>query len=573
MNNFFSNAVEKLGIKGYQTSVPPNTSADKITYIITKFKHHPSILKIKVNVQVTEKFIFTMVDQIEMAISNLNTKKPTTYNNIPVKSLVDNNDICAPFISMILNNSILNCTFPANLKMADITPSHKKDERTAKENYRPISILPSVSKLFERFMCDQIYEFMSTHLSQHLCGFRKGYSTQYCLIVMLEKWKKGLDKRDIAGALLTDLSKAFDCLNHELLIAKLEAYGFEYTSLSFIFSYLTDRKQRTKVNNHFSDWSNIDSGIPQGSILGPLLFNIYINDIFYFVNDKNLINYADDNTSYAIEKNLDLVINSLLNDTATLKIWFNVNYLKMNADKCQLLITNHEEQVEIKIDGELISGRKWVKLLGVKIDNKLDFNEHVSSICKQTGIKLHALARISQFMNQHKLKILMKAFIESQFGYCPLIWMFHSRTLNNKINRLHLRALRLVYKDNTSSFQELLTMDNSFTIHHRNLQKLATEMYKVKNNMSPSFMNSMFPLASNIYNLRNNQDFKTDNIRTVSYGSETIAYRGPKTWALVPQNIQNSNTLQEFKAKIKHWKPEGCMCRICKVYIANLGFI
>ena len=245
----------------------------------------------------------------------------------------------------------------------------------------------------------------------------------------------------------------------------------------------------------------------------------------------------------------------------------------MNADKCQLLITKHEEQVEIKIDGELISGRKWVKLLGVKIDNKLDFNEHVSSICKQTGIKLHALARISQFMNQHKLKILMKAFIESQFGYCPLIWMFHSRTLNNKINRLHLRALRLVYKDNTSSFQELLTMDNSFTIHHRNLQKLATEMYKVKNNMSPSFMNSMFPLASNIYNLRNNQDFKTDNIRTVSYGSETIAYRGPKTWALVPQNIKISNTLQEFKAKIKHWKPEGCMCRICKVYIANLGFI
>ena len=116
-------------------------------------------------------------------------------------------------------------------------------------------------------------------------------------------------------------------------------------------------------------------------------------------------------------------------------------------------------------------------------------------------------------------------------------------------------------------------MDNLFTIHHRNLQKLATEMYKVKNNLSPSFMKSIFPLSRNAYNLHDDHDFKTENIRTVSYGSETIAFRGPKIWALVPKNIKNSNILQEFKAKIKHWEPEGCMRRICKVYIVNLGFI
>ena len=125
--------------------------------------------------------------------------------------------------------------------------------------------------------------------------------------------EKALDKRDLAG--LTDLSKAFDCINHELLIAKLEAYGFDYTSLSFISTYLAGRKQRTKVNNYFSDWSNINSGIPQGSILGPLLFNIYINDIFYFVNENSFTNYADDNTPYAIDNNFETVINSLLNDT------------------------------------------------------------------------------------------------------------------------------------------------------------------------------------------------------------------------------------------------------------------
>ena len=151
--------------------------------------------------------------------------------------------------------------------------------------------------------------------------------------------------------------------------------------------------------------------------------------------------------------------------------------------------------------------------------------------------------------------------------------MFHSRTLNNRINRLHERALRLVYKDFTLSFEELLDLDNSFSIHHRNLQKLVTEIFKVKNNLSPRFMKNVFPDSINPYNLRNGPEFKTSNIHTVSYGSDTVTFRGPKTWALVPTDIKNSNSLTDFKAKIKHWKPEGCTCRLCKVFVANLGFI
>ena len=147
---------------------------------------------------------------------------------------------------------------------------------------------------------------------------------------------------------------------------------------------------------------------------------------------------------------------------------------------------------------------------------------------KKASLKLHALARISKFMSKEKLRVLMKAFVESQFGYCPLIWMYHSRTLNNKINKLHERALRLVYKNNTSSFEELLAMDNSYTVHHRNVQKLAIEMYKVQNDLSPSFMRFIFPASANHYNLRNESAFKTNNIRTVRYGSETISFCGPK---------------------------------------------
>ena len=519
-----------------------------ISNIINKFKNHTSILKIKERVNIKKKFSFINCStaEIESEINKLNIKKPTTHNNIPAKILIENSDICSPFISKIYNESIQKSNFPIPLKKADITPVHKKGDTTTKENYRPVSILPSISKLFERIMFDQILLYMNNYLSNYLCGFRKGYSTQYCLIIMLEKWKKALDNSKNAGALLTDLYKAFNCLNHELLIAKLEAYGFDYLALAYVFSYLSCRKQRTKLNNSFSTWSDIKSGIPQGSIIGPLLFNIYINDIFFIVNENNLTNYADDNTPYAIDSNINAIINKLVNDTSILIRWFNDNYFKMNADKCHLLVTKQEDNVYATIDGHTIPTSKSVKLLGVQIDNNLDFNEHVSNICKKVSKKLHALRRVSCFISKSKLRIIMKAFIESQFGYCPLVWMFHSRTLNNRINALHEKALRLVYNDSTLSFENLLSLDQSVTIHHRNLQKLATEMYKIKNNLSPVFMKNLFYDSTNPYNLRNALEFSTSNVHTVHNGTETISFRGPKTWSLVPQEIKNSKSLLEF---------------------------
>ena len=165
--------------------------------------------------------------------------------------------------------------------MAETTPSHKKDARTRKDNYRPVSILPSFSKIFENNMYEDINKSMNDKLLPYVCGFRKGYNTQYCLMVMLEKWKKALDKKKVAGALLTDLSK--DCLHHDLLIAKLEAYGFGHSSLILIYNYLPGRKQRTKVNNVYSEWNELETGVPQGSILGPLIVGLVIKcSIFKF---------------------------------------------------------------------------------------------------------------------------------------------------------------------------------------------------------------------------------------------------------------------------------------------------
>ena len=165
-----------------------------------------------------------------------------------------------------------------------------------KKNYRPITILASESKIFERILYDQIKVFFP--FSRYLCGFREGYSTQHALLRLLETCKEFLDKKGYVGAVLIDLSKAFDCLDHDLLLAKLDAYGFSRNALKLICSYLSERRQRVKVNGTFSTWCYSKMGVPQGSVLGPVLFNIFINDIFYLVNDTEVCNYADDTTLY-----------------------------------------------------------------------------------------------------------------------------------------------------------------------------------------------------------------------------------------------------------------------------------
>ena len=575
LNTFFADAVKLLDIQGYQSDYIPDKNTSSIDISINKFKSHPSVIKIKEKAKSNESFSFstTSITNTRDEINKLNKNKPTTENNIPAKILAENIDTCAPIITNTYNNSLTECKFPTALKNADITPGHKKDEKTSKHNYRPVSVLPTVSKIFERTMYSDIENYMKKFMSPYLCGFRKGFSTQHCLIAMLEKMKKSLDKKHFAAALLTDLSKAFDCINHELLIAKLDAYGFSHLSLIYIHSYISDRKQRTKVNNSYSSWTSPDTGVPQGSILGPLIFNIYLNDIFYFINENHLTNYADDNTPYETGKCLECVLKNLEDDAHILLKWFNDNYLKMNADKCHLLVPKHIDSVFLKLNGEIIKGEASVKLLGLTVDSKLDFNEHVSNLCKKASQKLHALARIAPYIDNQKLKILMKAFIESQFNYCPLLWMFHNRSMNNRINRIHERALRIAYRDYESSFAHLLEKDNSVSIHERNLQRLATEIYKVKNNMAPLFMKDIFTDSTNPYNLRNNATLRASNVKSVVCGTETISFRGPQVWSMLPEDIKNSQSLAEFKIKIKKWKPEGCTCRLCKTYIPQLGFI
>ena len=580
LNNYFIEAVQNLEIEKFTSEAEHEIQAENIDEVIDKilerYKSHPSILKIKENVKVQSKFTFkdTTEDEMYSKIKALDPKKACMENDIPAKILIGTNDIVSGYLSRMYNDSKISEKYPTSLKTADVTPIHKEKEQTVKKNYRPVSILPILSKLYEGDMNEQISAYVENFLSPYLFGYRKGYGTQHCLLVMIEMWRKALDENKVGGAILTDLSKAFDCLSHDLLIAKLEAYGFDKSALKFIHDYLKNRMQRTKVNGSYSSWRELLNGVPQGSILGPLLFNIFINDIFFFLDKAKIANFADDNTTFAIESDIMELLKTLESETFSILNWFRMNEMKPNQDKCHLLVAdiNHRyysSNSYIYLDNAFLESEESVKLLGVKIDQNLNFEEHVAFLLKEGNKKLHALMRVSKYItDKDKLKLIMRTFIESQFNYCPLIWMCHSRELNRKINKLHERALRVVYKNRNLTFQQLLEKDESFTIHERNLQKLAIEMYKVKHNLCPKPFQELFTPA-----IRGKNEWVIPRVKKVNKGLETIRYRGPKTWELVPEEIKKSKSLPMFKAKIKDWKPLGCTCRLCKIYIKDLGYL
>ena len=217
--------------------------------------------------------------------------------------------------------------------------------------------------------------------------------------------------------------------------------------------------------------------------------------------------------------------------------------MKPNGDKCHLLVTT-EKSVSINIDGSNVESNKEQKLLGIRFDSSLSFKGHITSLCKKASQKLHVLARIVNYIDLPKRRVLIKAFITYQFSYCPLIWMFHSRTLNNRINNIHERALRLTYKDNKSSFKELLEKDHSVTVHHKNLQVLVTEIFKVINDLAPDIMKDVFELKEPPYNLRSESNhFTRRNVRTAYYGLSSIKHLAPQIWELDPQSHKKCKTL------------------------------
>ena len=221
----------------------------------------------------------------------------------------------------------------------------------------------------------------------------------------------------------------------------------------------------------------------------------------------------------------------------------------------------------------MVESSSTEKLLGIQIDSDLAFDEHISCICNKVCRKINLLGHLVNYMSFDKRRMLVKAFIEPQFNYCPLRWMFHSGTLNNKINRYHQRALRLVYSDYKSLFCELVENDKSFAIYHKNIQSLANEIYKCLHNLSAGIMKNIFKTNQTVpYDLRKRNILQSRNPSSVRYGAETLTYIAPNICSIVPEIIKNCDSLKSFKQKIRKWKPDG-PCRLCKIYLQHVGFV
>ena len=233
-------------------------------------------------------------------------------------------------------------------------------------------------------------------------------------------------------------------------------------------------------------------GVPQGSVLGPLLFNIYLNDLIWFI-EGDVTNFADDTTIHVCDKELANLKIKLEKDSSNALDWFKNNYMKLNTDKCKLIVAGRKgQEISVNVGNSEIREEKEADLLGINIDNKLSFVKHLNSKIKKANSKLLTIRRHQHYLTFKQKKITLSSFVHSQFSYAPLVWMFQSRGINNKINRTQKKALSILYNDYESSFESLLEKDKGFTIHERNLQKLMTEMYKAKNNIEPNLLRDTY---------------------------------------------------------------------------------
>ena len=352
-----------------------------------------------------------------------------------------------------------------------------------------------------------------------------------------------------------DLSKAFDCISHKLLIAKFRSYGLSMSACHLLTSYLRDRTQRVKLGNTKSKWLHVDKGSAQGSILGPFCYNVFTNDMLSIVSDNiEIYNYADDNTVICSGYEYEDIKAELMLNVDKIIDWFRDNHMKVNPDKFQCIVFgNVVNPGTFIINGNIVRPEETVKLLGGHIDNKLDFGHHVSHIFQKAGKQVNVLSRLSRVLNESNKLLLYSSFISCYFNYCCVLWHFCNNSDTLKIEKLQEKALRYSMLDFKSPYQQLLHNCGKSTLFLQRLQKLMEVIYRILNGLYPSYLNDIITVEE-LQHLRCRSRLFIPPFSTVRYGKKSLSYLSPVLWNSLGNDIKQCDVLTAFKKRIKLWK-------------------
>jgi hypothetical protein len=532
-----------------------------------------------------------VIDDIKKIIGHLKNKLSSGPDDIPT-SILKNicNEIALP-LTHIINLSLMHGIFPDQLKTAKVIPIFKSSDPAIMNNYRPISILSSFSKVFERVMYTKLTSYLDKHniLYKHQYGFREKHSTVHPVIHFLNECAlaNNKEKREYVMGIFCDLSKAFDTIDHSVLLFKLSKYGIRGTALDWFRSYLTNRLQYVNINGASSNLTSITTGVPQGSILGPLLFLIFVNDISYALKSTTL-SFADDTTIVIKSNNVKNLYANANQELENLHQWCCANKLKLNASKTTYIVPRPRsarinlEEHHLKICGEPLIrvGSKGnpdsVKFLGIHIDEHLTWSNHITYVNNKIAYSTYVLKQLKNTLPLHSMKTLYYSLIDSHIQYGLLTWGNASQSLLKRTTVLQKKSIRIIFKTRYNSHTgplfkrfNILKLEDSYT-----LQTLLF-LYDYKNGLLPPSFNDVFPTnehVNNHYNLRNLNQFYLAR-KYSDFAFKLPLYHFPKIWNynrdLISSTIYRNQMKKLFKTRIisdytRNTRCQNPRCPDCK---------
>ena len=501
------------------------------------------------------------LDVVFNLLKNIDEKKATGLDMIPSKLLKMAASIVTPSLTAIFTKSIITGIYPTEWKMARVTPVFKKGEKSDLNNYRPISVIPVVSKVFEKIVYDQLYQYLNDNqlLSSCQSGFRSLHSTLTAFLEATNNWSVNIDNGFLNGVVFIDLKKAFDTIDHEIILRKLSYFGADQATAKWFQSYLSNRTQRCNVNGNLSTASTVTCGVPQGSILGPLLFLMYINDLPNCLRVAAPRMFADDTSITLSAKTVADLKPAVTSELNNLTCWLRANKLSLNVAKTELMIIGSRqrlnaqcEEINISIDDRTIKRVDHTKSLGLTIDAQLSWSKHVDEISKKVSSAIGALKRIRPFIPTDVAVQIYNALILPHFDYCSPVWDGMSGCLCDKLQKLQNRAARVITQSpfDTSS-NLLLAMLKWEKLSLRRKKQKALIMYKTLNELAPDYLQCLFTQRHvNDYNLRNLEGKLSLPKPNTNYLKRSFCYSGACLWNNLPQDLKSVCSIGQFKRGI-----------------------